>query len=197
MLLFIGLGNPGKKYAMNRHNVGFIIVDAISKYYNFPKFVKKNKSFFSIKKSSAELNLMLLKPNTFMNFSGISVLDIKSYYNINNDNIFVFHDEIDLNAGEIKIKKGGGNNGHNGLKSIDNHIGKDYHRIKIGVGRPEINDVRRKKFLISNWVLSDFSKAEKKEWLEKHNEMIPKNFEYLKNKDFKCFLENLSNYKGI
>ena len=188
MYLFIGLGNPGLKYVYNRHNNGYMIIDKISELYKFPNFLKKKNSSLSIKKIENE-KVILLKPTTFMNLSGISVQNIKSFYNIKNENIFVFHDEIDLNPSEIKIKKGGSSNGHNGLKSIDSFIGNDYYRIRIGVGRPIDNSLYKKNDIVSNWVLSDFSKKEKEEWLETSLNLISENFNFLKNKEFDFFLQ--------
>ncbi len=186
MYLFIGLGNPGLKYMYNRHNIGYLIIDKIYEVYKFPKFLQKKNSFLSIKKIENQ-KVILLKPTTFMNLSGVSVQNIKSFYNIKNENIFVFHDEIDLKPSEIKIKKGGGNNGHNGLKSIDNFIGNDYYRIRIGVGRPANNMLYKKSEIVSNWVLSDFSNKEKKEWLESSLNLISEKFKSLKNKEFDVF----------
>ena len=190
MYLFIGLGNPGFKYASNRHNIGYMVIDKIHNFYEFPVFVDKKNSSLSIKQFDNK-KVILLKPKTFMNLSGISVLKIKSFYNINNENIYVFHDEIDLKPAEIKIKKGGGNNGHNGLKSIDRYIGNDYYRIRIGVGRPIISQAVEKNNIVSNWVLSDFSKTEKKEWLENSIDLISKNFNFLQTKNFEIFYKNI------
>tara|TARA_B100001175_G_C19217006_1_gene498730 strand:- start:7 stop:567 length:561 start_codon:yes stop_codon:yes gene_type:complete len=186
MYLFIGLGNPGLKYISNRHNIGFMVIDKIHALYEFPIFSEKKNSRLSIKILDNE-KIILLKPTTFMNLSGISAFNIKSFYNIKNENIYVFHDEIDLKPSEIKIKKGGGNNGHNGLKSIDNYIGNDYYRIRIGIGRPVISSMDKKSDLVSNWVLSDFTKTEKTVWLENSIDLISKNFNHLKKKEFDIF----------
>ena len=135
MFLIVGLGNPGKSYRNNRHNIGYKIIDNIRKVCDFPEFSKKFNSEFS----KTELNkniLFLLKPTTFMNNSGIALKEIKNFYNIDIKNIYVIHDEIDLDQGRVKVKNGGGHNGHNGLKSIDKFIGKNYNRIRIGVSRP-------------------------------------------------------------
>ena len=135
MFLIVGLGNPGKFYKNNRHNIGFKIIDNIRDTYNFPDFSKKFKSEFS----KSELNkniLFLLKPTTFMNNSGMPIKEIKDFYNIDINNIYVIHDEIDLDQGRVKVKNGGGHNGHNGLKSIDKCIGKNYNRVRVGVSRP-------------------------------------------------------------
>ena len=166
MFLIVGLGNPGKFYKNNRHNIGYKIVDNIREVYNFPDFTKKFKSDFS----KSELNkriLFLLKPTTFMNNSGIALKVIKDFYNININNIYVIHDEIDLDQGLVKIKNGGGHNGHNGLKNIDNFIGKNYNRVRVGISRPSKIFQSNVNENISNWVLSDFTSDEKKQWLNK------------------------------
>ena len=148
MTLIVGLGNPTDKYKNNRHNIGFMAVD---------RLLIKSNSFTDISKSrfKGELykknSLLLLKPHTYMNLSGESVVSVVNYYEI--DKIIVIHDELDINFGEIKYKKGGGNGGHNGLKSIDKHIGKDYIRVRVGIGKPKNRDV------VAH-VLKDFSKEE-------------------------------------
>ena len=165
MFLIVGLGNPGKFYINHRHNIGFKIIDNIRDKYNFPDFTKKFKSEFS----KSELNrkiLFLLKPETFMNYSGIALKEIKDFYNIDINNIYVIHDEIDLDQGRVKLKNGGGHNGHNGLKSIDNFIGKNYNRVRVGVSRPSKIYKENVDENISNWVLSDFTSDEKKQWLD-------------------------------
>ena len=166
MFLIVGLGNPGKFYKNNRHNIGYKILDSIRETYNFPDFSKKFKSEFS----KSELNkniLFLLKPTTFMNNSGIALKEIKDFYNIDINNIYVIHDEIDLDKGRVKVKIGGGHNGHNGLKSIDNFIGKNYNRVRVGISRPSKLYEHNIDENISNWVLSDFTSNEKKQWLDK------------------------------
>ena len=165
MFLIAGLGNPGKSYKNNRHNIGYKILDNIREMYSFPEFSKKFKSEFS----KTELNkniLFLLKPTTFMNNSGIALREIKNFYNIDINNIYVIHDEIDLDQGRVKVKKGGGHNGHNGLKSIDKLIGKNYNRVRVGVSRPSKVSEENVNENISNWVLSDFTSNEKDQWLD-------------------------------
>ena len=165
MFLIVGLGNPGKSYSNNRHNIGYKILDNIRELYNFPKFSKKFNSEFS----KTELNkniLFLLKPTTFMNNSGMALKEIKNFYNIDINNIYVIHDEIDLDQGRVKVKNGGGHNGHNGLKSIDKFIGKNYNRVRIGVSRPSKIYEENIDENISNWVLSDFTSNEKELWLD-------------------------------
>ena len=165
MFLIVGLGNPGKFYKNNRHNIGYKIIDNIRDVNNFPDFTKKFKSDFSKSNLNSKI-LLLLKPTTYMNNSGIALKEIKDFYNIVSNNIYVIHDEIDLNQGCVKVKKGGGHNGHNGLKSIDKLIGKDYNRIRVGISRPSRIYEQNINENISNWVLSDFTSDEKKQWLD-------------------------------
>jgi len=149
MKLIVGLGNPGKKYEKNRHNVGFLAVDYLIDKFNATRVSSKFKG--ELFKSN---DFLFLKPTTYMNLSGEAVRAVKDFYKLNNDDIIVIHDDIDLKTGALKFKKGGGSGGHNGLKSIDSHIGNDYWRVRIGVGRPE------RKEEVVNYVLSDFSEDE-------------------------------------
>ena len=183
MFLIVGLGNPGNPYHNNRHNIGFKVVDAIKENYNFPKFIKKFHSEFS--KSEIDGNIILLiKPSTFMNNSGIAVKEFKNFYNFEINKIYVIHDEIDLDQGRIKTKIGGGHNGHNGLKSIDEYVGKDYNRVRIGISRPSKIFKNNANENISNWVLSDFSSEEKTKWVDSTINQISKNISsLLNNKD--------------
>lgn len=155
-ILVVGLGNIGKGYQNTRHNVGFIAIDYLSEYY---KISWNTKSKFQAELTQGVIDghkLLLAKPLTYMNLSGEAVQAICSYYNIKPPNIFVLHDDIDLETGRIKYKLAGGSGGHNGLKSLDQCIGNDYHRIRIGVGRPVAKDD------VSDYVLSSFSKEEYK-----------------------------------
>ncbi len=169
MKLIVGLGNPGERYKLNRHNIGFLAIDYLIDKFNASKISSKFKG--ELFKSGEYL---FLKPATFMNLSGESVKLVKDFYKIDNDDIIVIHDDIDLKPGALKFKKGGSSGGHNGLKSIDENIGNDYHRIRIGVGRPE-----DKKEVI-NYVLSDFNEAELN-CLKKHFDTIAKAIEDIKN----------------
>jgi len=150
MFLIAGLGNVGDKYTKNRHNIGFLVIDKITKSLVTTTI---NKSDFKSQlfKSS---NQLLAKPQTFMNESGQALISIAQYYNVSNDNIIIVHDDLDLPFGTIRFKKGGGHGGHNGLRSIDSHIGQDYIRIRVGIGKPQ------DKNQIANYVLSDFLKEE-------------------------------------
>ncbi|MCZ6902172.1 MAG: aminoacyl-tRNA hydrolase [Rickettsia endosymbiont of Ixodes persulcatus] len=154
MILVIGLGNPGKEYQYTRHNIGFIAIEKIANQYNL-SFSTKKKFNCEIAESSIEKQkLIFIKPTTYMNLSGKSVISVKTYYNIRPEKIFVIHDDIDLETGRIKFKTGGGNGGHNGLKSIDGVIGNNYNRIRIGVDRPQNNQD------VADYVLSNFPKSE-------------------------------------
>ncbi len=146
MTLVAGLGNPGNKYKNNRHNIGFMVIDALL-YDLKPTNISKSIFKGDLYKTS---NTLFLKPTTFMNDSGLSILAVANYYKISR--LIVLHDDLELVFGSIRIKRGGGNAGHNGLKSIDLHFGKDYERVRLGIGRPESkNEVVR-------YVLSDFPK---------------------------------------
>ena len=127
IILIVGLGNPGREYEKTRHNIGFICVDQISNHLRFPAFYKKFDAVLA-DKAIKEKKIFILKPQTYMNLSGISVRKIVDYYKISVENVIVIHDEIDLKIGDVRVKRGGGNAGHNGLKSLDSYIGKDYLR---------------------------------------------------------------------
>jgi PTH1 family peptidyl-tRNA hydrolase len=158
MKLFVGLGNPGREYALNRHNVGFMAVDAIAAAHDFPAWRKRFSGLVAEGKLGKE-QVLLLKPQTFMNESGRSVGEAVRFYKLDLDDIIVFHDEIDLAPGKVRVKVSGGVAGHNGLKSLTAHIGNDYVRVRIGVGHPGRKD------LVSSHVLRDFAKADHA-WLE-------------------------------
>ena len=173
MKAIVGLGNPGAQYERNRHNVGFRVIERIAEECSVA-FSKKADFFSEI--TSFKNNgrkVVLVKPQTFMNLSGRAVGIIKTFFKVSSDRIFVFHDDIDLKFGQIKIKRGGGSAGHNGLKSIDGIIGNDYWRIRIGVGRPE-----EKNFEIASYVLGNFSNEEE-EIIQKICVNISKNLDLL------------------
>ena len=152
MWLFVGLGNPGKEYQKNRHNVGFMVLDAIIEQGAgvYPDYRSKFQGFVSEGRIGSR-KVMLLKPQTYMNNSGQSVAQAARFYKIDPTNIIVFHDELDLASGDVRIKQGGGNAGHNGLKSIQAHLGTaDFWRVRIGIGRPAY------KGEVTNYVLGDF-----------------------------------------
>ena len=149
VILLVGLGNPGPKYKDSRHNVGFRVIDAVSeKYLVVPK--KMTPLVEAVLFSFDGMKIVLAKPQTYMNLSGRAVRFLVDFFKIPLGNVNVFHDDIDLDFAKVKIKQGGGNGGHNGLKSIDSLIGKEYWRVRIGVGRPEY------KSEVSSYVLHDF-----------------------------------------
>ena len=163
MFLFAGLGNPGQKYAMNRHNIGFMAVDLLAASYDFPEWQKKAASLQTNGQISCS-KIILLKPQSYMNKSGLPVAEVARFHKIPANHVFVFHDELDLAAGRVRVKQGGGHGGHNGIRDIDRHIDTDYWRIRIGVGRPEqlfpgsAIDIRK-------WVLMDFTADERNGWV--------------------------------
>lgn len=150
MHLIVGLGNIGEKYQLTRHNVGFMVIDEITKNLSTSN-IQKSNFHSTLEKSGYDL---YSKPTTFMNNSGMAVHAIKEYYKLGIEDIIVIHDDIDLPFGTVKFKIGGGHGGHNGLKSIDSHIGKEYIRVRIGVGKP------KDKADVANYVLDNFSKEE-------------------------------------
>ncbi|MBL8639679.1 MAG: aminoacyl-tRNA hydrolase [Alphaproteobacteria bacterium] len=167
MKLIVGLGNPGAEYALNRHNIGFMAVDVIMDHFNFPAFKAKFKGLMSEKSVNSE-KIILFKPQTYMNESGRAVAEIAQFYKIPLADITVIHDELDIPAGQIKTKIGGGAAGHNGLKSIDAWLGdQNYHRIRLGIGHPGHRD------RVTGHVLGNFSK-EDQEWLPDLLATIPK-----------------------
>ena len=153
MLLFVGLGNPGRAYARNRHNIGYMAVDAIASAHRVPPFRVRFKSLASEAVIGQE-RVILLKPETYMNEFGRAVGEAMRFYKIPLSGIIVFHDELDLPPGRVRVKVGGGNAGHNGLRSISENIGNDYRRVRIGIGHPGDKD------RVYGYVLSDFGKAE-------------------------------------
>jgi PTH1 family peptidyl-tRNA hydrolase len=139
MYLFVGLGNIGKEYENTRHNVGFLCVDEIIKKYNFSSLGRKfNANLYE--GSLRGKRVIIIKPRTYMNRSGIAVSSAKNFYKISAENIFVFHDDLDLKFCRVKCKIGGSDAGHNGVKNIQEAIGKNFFRIRIGIGRPELKD---------------------------------------------------------
>lgn len=153
MLLFAGLGNPGPRYSGNRHNIGFLAVDAISRRHRFGPWRRR----FQGETAEGEIagqKILLLKPETFMNESGHAVLAAQNFYKIALKDVVVFHDELDLAPARVRVKVGGGNAGHNGLRSISAMCGNDYTRVRLGIGHPG------DKNLVHHYVLSDFFKDE-------------------------------------
>jgi PTH1 family peptidyl-tRNA hydrolase len=158
MLLFVGLGNPGAKYAHNRHNVGFMIVDEIARRHGFAPWRRRFQGETAEGTLERE-RIILLKPMTYMNDSGQSVQEASNFFKLAPGEITVFHDEIELPPAKTRVKVGGGIAGHNGLRSISAHVGNDYRRVRIGVGHPGIKE------LVHGHVLNDFAKDERP-WVE-------------------------------
>ncbi len=164
MLLIAGLGNPGPKYAGNRHNIGFMAADEIVRRHNFSPWQKKFSGLVSEGMLDGE-KAIVLKPQTFMNNSGQAVGEALRFYKLELNNLVVIYDELDLFPGKLRVKSGGGSGGHNGIKSIDAHCGKEYRRVRVGIGHPGAKE------LVLNYVLGDFSKADH-EWLDPMLEAI-------------------------
>lgn len=158
MKLFVGLGNPGPKYAGNRHNIGFMAVDRIAEDHGFSPWRSKFQGVFSDGVLDGE-KVILLKPETFMNKSGQSVGEAMRFYKLEPTDVIVFHDEIDLAPAKLKWKAGGGHAGHNGLRSVHGHIGEGYGRVRMGVGHPGHKDA------VPTYVLKDFARADQ-DWLD-------------------------------
>ena len=176
MLIIAGLGNPGGKYAGNRHNIGFMAVDAIQRRPGFSPWSKKFKAEISEGELAGE-KVLLMKPQTFMNLSGEAVGEAMRFYKLGPENIVAIYDELDLAPAKARIKVGGGHGGHNGVKSLDAHCGKDYRRLRLGIGHPGNKD------LVHGYVLGDFAKVDR-DWLEPLLDAIADNAEMLvKNED--------------
>jgi len=158
MLVIAGLGNPGARYARNRHNIGFMAVDAMAGWGRFGPFRARHQGL-SADGLIGEKRVILLKPQTYMNESGRSVGEALRYLKLDLDALVVIHDELDLAPGKVRVKVGGGDAGHNGLRSITAHVGPDYKRVRIGIGHPG------DKALVQPYVLSDFAKSEAP-WVE-------------------------------
>jgi peptidyl-tRNA hydrolase, PTH1 family len=171
MLLLVGLGNPGAKYAGNRHNIGFMAVEQIAKRHGFGPWRRRFQGVVCEGPIGGERALLLL-PGTFMNESGRAVGEAAHFYKLPLDAITVFHDEIDLRPAKVRVKIGGGIAGHNGLRSISEHIGNDYRRVRIGVGHPG------DKNLVQHYVLNDFAKSERP-WVEALIEILADNAELI------------------
>jgi len=153
MLLFVGLGNPGPRFADNRHNIGFMVVQAIARGHGIAPWRKRFLGV-AVEGTIASEKLLLLLPGTFMNDSGRAVQNAASFYKLAAGEIVVFHDEVDLPQAKVRVKVGGSDAGHNGLRSITAHLGNDYKRVRIGIGKPDVKE------LVPRHVLGDFTKDE-------------------------------------
>ncbi|OWJ58308.1 aminoacyl-tRNA hydrolase [Inquilinus limosus] len=158
MLLFVGLGNPGAQYAYHRHNVGFMALDDIVERHSFSPWKLKFQGRLADGRIGTE-RVLALEPTTYMNDSGRSVGEAMRFFKLTPADVVVFHDELDLAAGKVRVKKGGGTAGHNGLRSLDAHIGPEFWRVRIGIGHPGHKD------RVHGWVLGDFAKADEA-WLD-------------------------------
>jgi len=159
MFLHVGLGNPGSEHKLDRHNVGFMAIDHLLNFYRINDTLKKKFNGHYYKLSQKNGTIFFLKPQTFMNNSGRSVSSLIKFFSIKPSSVIVWHDEIDLDKGKIKVKFGGGHGGHNGIRDIIKHIGKNFLRVRIGIGRPDNN------LDPSKWVLSSFYKSELDDWV--------------------------------
>ena len=158
MLLLVGLGNPGQKYEKHRHNVGFMAVDELHRHENFAAWKPKFQALTAEGQIDGQ-KVLLLKPTTYMNDSGRAVGEAARFYKLDPADVIVFYDELDLAPGKVRLKTGGGAGGHNGIRSIDAHLGKDYRRVRIGIGHPGHKD------RVTGHVLGDFAKADRI-WLD-------------------------------
>ena len=171
MLLLVGLGNPGARYAGNRHNVGFLAVQEIAKRHGLGPWRRRFQGV-ACEGPLGGVRTLLLLPGTYMNESGRAVAEAAHFYKLSPADITVFHDEIDLPPGKVRVKIGGGIAGHNGLRSISEHIGNDYRRVRIGVGHPGDKD------LVQHYVLSDFAKTDRG-WVDALIAIIGENAELI------------------
>lgn len=184
MLIIAGLGNPGAKYAGNRHNIGFMAVDEIVRRHGFSPWRKKFQAEVSEGLLGRE-SVLLMKPQTYMNESGRAVGEAMRFYNLTPADLVVLYDELDLTPGKVRVKTGGGSGGHNGIKSIDAHCGKDYRRVRLGIGHPGSKD------RVTGYVLGDFAKADA-EWLDPLIEAVGSHADLLAKGDDAGFMNKVA-----
>ena len=185
MLLFVGLGNPTPDSQNNRHNIGFKVIDAINQKFGLSKQKPKFKGLLTTG-NIGDKKIYAIKPLTFMNNSGICIRELIEYFKMDASDVIVFHDDLDIDVGKIKAKFGGSSAGHNGIESIDKFIGKDYSRVRIGIGKPE------SRISISDYVLNDFN-DEEKEKLENITENIITSLNILLDKKLELFSSTVNN----
>ena len=185
MMLFVGLGNPTADSQNNRHNIGFKMIDAINLKFNLSKQKPKFKGLLTTG-NIGDKKIYAIKPLTFMNNSGICIRELIEYFKMNSNDVIVFHDDLDIDLGKIKAKFGGSSAGHNGIESIDKFIGKDYSRVRIGIGKPD------PKINTSEYVLNDFS-DEEKEKLETITDNIIESLSILLDKKLDLFSSTVNN----
>ena len=184
MILFVGLGNPTPDSHNNRHNIGFKIIDAINQKFSLSKQKPKFKGLLTMGNIGNE-KVYAIKPLTFMNNSGTCIRELIEYFKINSSDIIVFHDDLDIEFGKIKTKFGGSDAGHNGIASLDKFIGKDYSRVRIGIGKPE-------KIKVNDFVLGDFNEEEKIQ-LDEISKKIILSLELLIEKKLELFSSKINN----
>lgn len=179
-IIIAGLGNPGKSYENTRHNIGFRIIDAIAEHFDFPVSSVKFSSIIT-SKSYADHKITLIKPQTFMNLSGQAIAKIIHFYKIPLEDLIIIHDDLDLQFARIKMKIAGGSGGHNGIKSIDQHITQNYYRIRFGIGKPIHSGET------SSYVLAKFTQEEEK-IIDIMTKAIVNNFDYIIEKNLAQFM---------
>ena len=187
MLLLVGLGNPSLNNSNNRHNVGFLVIDAINEKFKLSKQKPKFKGLLTTGKIN-EQKVFAIKPLTFMNSSGICIKELIEYFKIDVKDVFVFHDDMDIDIGKVKVKFGGRNAGHNGIDSLDKNIGKNYSRVRIGIGRPKKNSTG------TDHVLDNFSNDEKGN-VEEVTKNITESLSILINKDLELVSSKINQKK--
>jgi len=187
MLLLVGLGNPNPNNTNNRHNVGFLVIDQINKKFKLSKQKPKFKGLLTTGEIG-EQKVYAIKPLTFMNSSGVCVKELIEYFKINVKDVFVFHDDMDIDLGKVKVKFGGNSAGHNGIDSIDKNIGKNYSRVRIGIGRPIKNSEG------ADHVLENFS-IDEKDGVEEVTKNIVESLSILINKDLDLFSSKINQKK--
>ena len=185
MLLFVGLGNPTADSQNNRHNIGFKVIDALNQKYGLSKQKPKFKGLLTTGNIN-NTKVYAIKPLTFMNNSGICIRELLEYFKILSENVIVFHDDLDIDFGKVKAKFGGSNAGHNGIASIDKFIGKEYSRVRVGIGRPQ------SKISVNDYVLSDFNEDEQIE-IQKITENIIESISILIDKKLELFSSTVNN----
>lgn len=184
MLILAGLGNPGAQYQNNRHNAGFMAADAIARRHSFSPWTKKFQGLVAEGTLGGE-KVLLIKPQTFMNLSGQSVGEAMRFYKLSPSDVAVLYDELDLAPGKVRVKVGGGAGGHNGIRSLDQHIGNAYRRVRIGIGHPGVKE------LVHGYVLGDFAKADQA-WLEPLMDAIGEHAPLLAKGDDNSFMNKLA-----
>ena len=187
MLLLVGLGNPNPNNTNNRHNVGFLVIDQINKKFKLSKQKPKFKGLLTTGEIG-EQKVYAIKPLTFMNSSGVCIKELIEYFKINVKDVFVFHDDMDIDLGKVKVKFGGNSAGHNGIDSIDKNIGKNYSRVRIGIGRPIKNSEG------ADHVLENFS-IDEKDGVEEVIKNIIESLSILINKDLDLFSSKINQKK--